>query len=66
MVNQSHGWLVFIKVRAKVYRSVNDRIWPTAAINRSEFRAQTMAALWPGPEPTSMDGALAASDPLRN
>jgi hypothetical protein len=42
------------------------RFWPTAAINVSEFHAQTMAAFWPGPEPASLDGALAAVDPFRN
>jgi hypothetical protein len=38
---------------------------PTAAINASEFHAQTMTAFWPGPEPASLDGALAAVDSER-
>jgi hypothetical protein len=42
------------------------RFWPTAAINGSEFHAQTMPAFWPGPEPASIDGVLAAVDPKAN
>jgi hypothetical protein len=47
-------------------RAVIGRSWPTAAINGSEFRAQTMTDFWPRPEPASMDGALAAVDPKAN
>jgi hypothetical protein len=39
------------------------RSWPTAAINVSEFHAQTMVAFRSEPEPASRDGALAAVDP---
>jgi hypothetical protein len=38
----------------------------TAAIKGSEFHAQIMAAFWPGPEPGSIDRALAAVDPFRS
>jgi hypothetical protein len=44
----------------------NDRNWPTAATKGSDFHAQIMAAFRPGPEPESIDRALAAEDPKLN
>ena len=42
------------------------RIWPTPVINDAEIYTYRMVALWPGPEPVSTDGSLAAVDPYQN
>jgi hypothetical protein len=40
--------------------------WPFSAIDDIDFQATSITAFWLGPEPTSMDGALAAVDPQRS
>jgi hypothetical protein len=37
--------------------------WPFSAIESIVFQANSITAFWPGPEPASMDAALAAVDP---
>ena len=41
------------------------RLWPTPVISDAEIYTYRMVALWPGPEPVSTDGSLAAVDPLQ-
>jgi hypothetical protein len=55
--------LYFSPYKWVVSKLPNVRLWPTTAINVSEFHAQTMTAFWLGPEPASMDVPLAAVDP---
>ena len=63
MVNQ---WCRIIGVIVKTNQIEKASFWPTAAINGSEFHAQTMAAFWPEPNLAFMAGALAAVDPKEN
>ena len=40
--------------------------WPTPVINDTEIYTYRMFALWPGPEPVSTEGSLAAVDTLQH
>jgi hypothetical protein len=40
--------------------------WPFSAIEDIDFQANLITAFWPGLEPASMYGALAAVDPKAN
>jgi len=47
-------------------KPLNVYLWPTPVINDAEIYTYRMVALWPGPEPVSTDGSLAAVDPKEN